>query len=56
VGPRDRQDGLRSWVGTDTTDPLFIQLVGELAVASETFRHPQVGDLLLGWVAVTPGE
>jgi hypothetical protein len=31
--------GFRSSVGTDTTDPRFIQLVGELAVASEPFRR-----------------
>ena len=30
--------GFRSSVGTDTTDPRFIQLVGELALASEPFR------------------
>jgi transcriptional regulator with XRE-family HTH domain len=31
--------GFRSSVGTDTTDPRVIQLVGELAVASEPFRR-----------------
>jgi transcriptional regulator with XRE-family HTH domain len=31
--------GFRSSVGTDTTDPRFVQLVGELAVASEPFRR-----------------
>ncbi|MGF7235741.1 MAG: helix-turn-helix domain-containing protein [Frankia sp.] len=31
--------GFRASVGTDTTDPQCIQLVGELAVASEPFRR-----------------
>ena len=31
--------GFRSSVGTDTTDARFIQLVGELAIASEPFRR-----------------
>lgn len=31
--------GFRGSVGTDTSDPKYVQLVGELAVASETFRR-----------------
>jgi hypothetical protein len=31
--------GFRESVGTDTDDPRFIQLVGELSLASERFRE-----------------
>lgn len=30
----------RSAVGSDIDDPRFIQLVGELSLSSERFRHP----------------
>ena len=31
--------GFRESVGTDTDDPRFVQLVGELSLSSERFRH-----------------
>jgi hypothetical protein len=31
--------GFRESVGTDTADPRFVQLVGELSLPSERFRH-----------------